>query len=222
MKIFAMTLKEILTQVVESPELHARFLNTLSLMENTGARKISASEDKESVTYIVLKHAAEEARHAFYLKKQISKIADITLFSTYEKKYLIAPFASYAYLHWLDWQVCRYLKNELNYTGTALKYGAYLLVTYAIEVRADGLYPVYQEVLGDAKSKVNVKSIIAEEEGHLEEMIHQLELQLPDWQKHAQKACEAETILFENWVSEISKSIHVFKSTQLSLDIVNS
>ena len=43
-------------------------------MENAGAKKISASEDKEKVSLIILKHAAEEHRHAYYLKKQIAKI----------------------------------------------------------------------------------------------------------------------------------------------------
>ena len=62
--------------IVADNMLHARWLNTLSLMENTGARKISASEDPATVTYIILKHAAEEHRHAFYLKKQIEKVAD--------------------------------------------------------------------------------------------------------------------------------------------------
>ncbi len=68
-----MELNNILPTIIAQPQLHARWLNTLSLMENTGARKISASEDPVTVTYIILKHAAEEHRHAFYLKKQLKK-----------------------------------------------------------------------------------------------------------------------------------------------------
>ena len=68
-----MELNELLPLIINDNQLHAKWLNTLSLMENTGARKISASEDPLTVTYIVLKHAAEEHRHAFYLKKQIEK-----------------------------------------------------------------------------------------------------------------------------------------------------
>jgi lysylphosphatidylglycerol synthetase-like protein (DUF2156 family) len=45
--------------------------------------------------------------------------------------------------------------------------------------------PVYQDVLDAVKSKVNVKSIILEEEGHLEEMINQLQHFSPEWQNHA-------------------------------------
>jgi hypothetical protein len=47
----------------------------------------------------------------------------------------------------LDVDVCRYLKKELNLSGAELRFAAYLLVTYAIEVRADELYPIYQDAL---------------------------------------------------------------------------
>jgi hypothetical protein len=194
-----MNLQEIFQNIIKDDNLHARFLNTLSLMENTGARKISTSEHKTKVSYLILKHACEEARHAFYLKKQISKVAKLDDFPTYENAYLVAPFASYTYLHSLDIQACRYLKQTLNLSGEALKYAAYLLVTYAIEVRADELYPIYQNALDEAKSKVNVKSIIVEEEGHLAEMIEQLKSFSPTWEIHANKACEIENGLFEEW-----------------------
>jgi hypothetical protein len=202
-----MNLQEIFQNIIKDDNLHARFLNTLSLMENTGARKISASEHKTKVSYLILKHACEEARHAFYLKKQISKIAKLGDFPTYENAYLVAPFASYTYLHSLDIQVCRYLKQTLNLSGEALKYAAYLLVTYAIEVRADELYPIYQNALDEAKSKVNVKSIIVEEEGHLAEMIEQLKSFSPNWEIQANKACEIEKGLFEVWALALVKEI---------------
>ncbi len=204
-----MKLQEIFRNIIATDSLHARFLNTLSLMENTGARKISASEDKSKVSYIVLKHAAEEARHAYYLKKQIQKVGKIVDFPTYEKPYLIAPFASYTYLHTLDIQVCRYLKQTLKLSGNDLKYAAYLLVTYAIEVRADELYPVYQELLEEVSSKVNMKSIIVEEEGHLAEMITQLKEFSPEWEMHAKTACDIEKTLFEQWIISIGTELGV-------------
>lgn len=194
--------------IVAHPDLHAKWLNTLSLMENTGARKISASEDTETVTYIILKHAAEEHRHAFYLKKQLEKLGE-KLCPTYASDYLLAPRDSKFYLNRLDVEVCRYLKSELSLTGKELRFAAYLLVTYAIEVRADELYPVYQEVLSDAESKVNVKSIILEEEGHLEEMINQLQHFSPEWEKHAAKAVSIEANLFNNWLQSLAREIKV-------------
>lgn len=201
-----MELSTILPTIIADNELHARWLNTLSLMENTGARKISASEDPVTVTYIILKHAAEEHRHAFYLKKQIEKTGE-GLCPTYSGEYLLAPAYSKYYLNQLDIDVCRYLKKELGLTGRQLRFAAYLLVTYAIEVRADELYPVYQNALDAVGSKVNVKSIILEEEGHLEEMINQLKTFSPDWQYHAQKAVDMETGLFDDWVLELGNSL---------------
>ena len=201
-----MELSNILPTIIADNQLHARWLNTLSLMENTGARKISASEDPVTVTYIILKHAAEEHRHAFYLKKQIEKTGD-GLCPTYSGEYLLAPSYSKYYLNQLDVDVCRYLKKELGLTGRELRFAAYLLVTYAIEVRADELYPVYQDALDAAGSKINVKSIILEEEGHLEEMINQLKTFSPDWQYHAQKAVDIETGLFNDWVLELGNSL---------------
>jgi hypothetical protein len=201
-----MELSTLLPKIIADNQLHARWLNTLSLMENTGACKISASEDPLSVTYIILKHAAEEHRHAFYLKKQIEKTGKDSC-PTYAAEYLIAPGYSRYYLNQLDIDVCRYLKNVLKLSGKELRFAAYLLVTYAIEVRADELYPVYQQALENAGNKVNVKSIILEEEGHLEEMLNQLKKFSPDWEVHANKAVEFESALFSDWVKAITVEI---------------
>lgn len=201
-----MEFNKLLSTIINNDQLHARWLNTLSLMENTGARKISACEDPETVTYIILKHAAEEHRHAFHLKKQIEKVKSADC-PTYMSDYLIAPKSSKYYLNQLDVDVCRYLKKELGLSGKELRFAAYLLVTYAIEVRADELYPVYQEELDKTGSKVNVKSIILEEEGHLEEMINQLKTFSSNWQMHADKAVEMETQLFNQWIDQLNKEV---------------
>ncbi|MFI5161992.1 MAG: hypothetical protein ACHQHN_11980 [Sphingobacteriales bacterium] len=207
-----MKFDELLPVIINDNQLHVRWLNTLSLMENTGARKISACEDTETVTYIILKHAAEEHRHAFYLKKQIEKI-DKTACPTYSSAFLLAPASSKHYLNQLDVDVCRYLKTELGLKGSKLRFAAYLLVTYAIEVRADELYPIYQDALDNAASKINVKSIILEEEGHLAEMIKQLQSFSPDWQVYADKAVEMESGLFNSWITALSKELETEKAS---------
>jgi len=201
-----MELNKLLFDIIRDNKLHIKWLNALSLMENTGARQISPSEDPLTVTYIILKHAAEEHRHAFYLKKQIEKIDEGSC-PTYAAEYLLAPAYSRYYLNQLDIDVCRYLKNELGLAGNELRFAAYLLVTYAIEVRADELYPIYQEALENAGSRVNVKSIILEEEGHLEEMINQLKKFSPDWELHAGKAVDFENRLFSDWLNALKESL---------------
>ena len=197
-------LKKIIDKIVPNDEMHAKWLNSLSMMENTGARKISKYEHPVHTNIIVLKHAAEEARHAYYLKKQIGKLANDNC-PDYSYPYLLAPIESYHYLNQLDVDACRYVKNNLGLSDRAMKHGAYLLVTYAIEVRADMLYGIYQDALTKYSSKVNVKSIIAEEEGHLEEMQKMLEVFHPEWERLAKDMCEVENRLFERWVTAIDK-----------------
>jgi rubrerythrin len=202
-----MNIKPILENIVNNNTLHAKWLNTLSYMENAGAKKISASEHKENVNLIILKHAAEEHRHAYYLKKQLDKL-DGNLCKTYTNDELLTPNQTKFYLNALDVAVCRYLKKEFSLSGYDLKFAAYLFVTYAIEVRADELYPVYQDVLTNAKSKVNVKSIILEEEGHLEEMLNQLKTFSPDWEKHAEVVIKIEQQMFDEWMSNLSSTLN--------------
>ena len=201
-----MQLTSILENIVNDNILHSKWLNTLSYMENAGAKKISASEHKEEVTLLILKHAAEEHRHAYYLKKQLAKL-DENLCKTYSNAELLAPNHTKYYLNTLDVLVCRYLKNHFNLSGYDLKFAAYLFVTYAIEVRADELYPIYQDILTAKESRVTVKSIILEEEGHLEEMLNQLREFSPDWEKHANEIIKIEQQMFNDWMVGLAREV---------------
>lgn len=201
-----MNIKLILENIVGDNLRHAKWLNTLSYMENAGAKKISASEHKEQVNLIILKHAAEEHRHAYYLKKQLDKLGG-NLCKTYTNEELFTPNHTKFYLNALDVAVCRYLKAHFNLSGYELKFAAYLFVTYAIEVRADELYPIYQEVLTATGSKVNVKSIILEEEGHLEEMLNQLKDFSPDWERHAGLVVNIEQEMFSKWINNLGNEL---------------
>lgn len=197
---------DLLEKIVQHNETHAKWLNTLSFMENAGARKISACEHPTKVSLIQLKHATEEHRHAFYLKKQIGKI-DSEFCKTYEKNELLASIATRQYLHSLDIKACKYLQKVFQLEKEELKYAAYLFVTYAIEVRADELYPVYQEILTKTSSKIMVKSIILEEEGHLEEMINQLDEFSEDWKAHVKVILNIEKELHKEWIYAISQEV---------------
>lgn len=202
-----MQLSSILENIVNDNQLHSKWLNTLSYMENAGAKKISASEHKEEVTLLILKHAAEEHRHAYYLKKQLAKL-DESMCRTYTNEELLVPDHTRFYLNTLDVQVCRYLKKHFNLSGFDLKFAAYLFVTYAIEVRADELYPIYQNILTAKESRVTVKSIILEEEGHLEEMLHQLRQFSSDWEKHAAAIIQIEQKMFNDWMQSLEKVVN--------------
>ncbi|MGH2622665.1 MAG: hypothetical protein ACRDE7_03280 [Sphingobacterium sp.] len=202
-----------MTKIIKQDIMHAKWLNALSFMENAGARKISACEDPVDTNIIQLKHAAEEHRHAYYLKKQIKKLSVIG-FQTYTSSSLLGGRSTYHYLHKLDMQVCRYLKNHFDLEKINLKYAAYLLVTYAIEIRADHLYPIYQTTLDRCGSKVMVKNIIIEEKGHLQEMVDQLKAFDPDWEIHANQAIQMEKLVFEKWMNTVSGEILANKEVE--------
>ena len=199
-------LKPILTTIIADPDLHAKWLNTLSLMENTGARKIARFEDERYVTDIILKHAAEEFRHAYFLKRQLNKIVPGG-FPNYTPDNLLVPVASRHYLHQLDLLICRYLKENTALTGYDYRFAAYLLTTYAIEVRADYIYPIYQDLLLGVNSPVSVRSIIAEEAGHLEAMQKMMDDSLDNWEVHTKAVVQLETAIFDKWVKQLGQVI---------------
>lgn len=198
-------LAQLLPHIIADDALHARWLNSLSMMESVGARKIAAYVHPIEVDLITLQHAFEEARHAYFLKKQIGKLKQTS--PNYEPNYTLAPRASYRYLHKLDMSCARYLSNA-GQTGRDLKHGCYLLVTYLIEVRAMKLYGTYQAALDAAASRVHVKSIISEEEGHLTNMMAQLTAFNPEWQNMSDDLHAMEQHLYQNWLAQIKTNLH--------------
>ncbi|MGL4768066.1 MAG: hypothetical protein ACRCV6_08310 [Formosimonas sp.] len=197
-------LARLLPAIIQNDALHARWLNSLSMMESVGARKIAAYVHPIEVDLITLQHAFEEARHAYFLKKQISKLKQDS--PSYAAEHTLAPRASYRYLHKLDMRCARYLA-DLGHTERELKHGCYLLVTYLIEVRAMLLYHTYQAALDAANSRVHVKSIISEEAGHLENMMTQLDEFNPRWRNMSTDLHTIEHDLYHNWLRQIQISL---------------
>jgi hypothetical protein len=202
---FAHQIRQLLTTIVASDELHAKWLNTLSFLENCGARKIAACEHPTLVKEEMLKHAAEEFRHAHHLKRQIGKVSSRSI-ETYSPSCLLGEMTTLHYLTALDIKASRYLKS-LGLSQSSIKEAAYLLVTYAIELRAEELYPIYDEVLRQAGSRVAVKSILLEEKEHLNEMKEGLG-KIPSGFIHAEMICSIESELCKAWIDGVSKSMH--------------
>lgn len=171
-------MERLLHYLVIDQERHIKWLNTLSYLENCGARKIAKAEHSTLVRREMLKHAFEEFRHAYYLKEQIKKLTNSP-----PRDYAYIFKSARRYLDRLEIAVCRLTKENI-----------YPLVTYAIEKRAQYLYPIYQKVLKEIGSKVTVMSIIKEEEGHLTEM----ESLLFD-ETLKKKVCQIEEGLFQAW-----------------------
>lgn len=190
-------IQKLLDQVVKDPQLHGLWLNALSYLENCGARKIASCEHPTAVKEEMLKHAAEEFRHAFYLKKQLIRIDQN--YEDYRRSSLLGGVAAYHYLNALDLQASRYLR-ELNINL------AYPLVTYAIELRAEELYPLYQTCLKQLHSKIQVQSILLEEKEHLQEMEETLR-KIPNASIHIKNICQIEATLFEKWLKACKKQL---------------
>ncbi len=183
---FKQEIEALAARVVADPALHGRWLNTLSYLEHCGACKIAASAHPSAVKEERLKHAAEEFRHAHYLKTQLRRIGQCCV--DYRRSSLLGGWATYHYLHRLDLFASR--QNQSH---------AYLLTTYAIELRAAELYPLYQEALRKSGSKVRVQSILLEEEEHLAEMERELGL-APGSATFIRAVCEEEGRLCELWL----------------------
>jgi rubrerythrin len=194
-------IKQVISMATSSPLLHAQWLNTLSYLENCGARKIAACEHPTKVRSEMLKHAAEEFRHAFYLKMQIGKVSDDSLVD-FARESLLGGVISGNYLSKLDLHICRLLKHSYNMPSKQLKATAYLLVTYAVEKRAAILYPIYQDALADIQSKVNVRAIIAEEDRHLADIEEELD-SIPSNKQLKANACAIGSRLFYDWLKVV-------------------
>lgn len=190
---FADLFSDIIQAIIANPKIHLKWLNTLSYMENCGARKIAACEHPTLVKEEMLKHAAEEFRHAHYLKRQMGRVSQCHA-GDYTLPNLLGGTASLHYLTNLDLYVCRYLSKGIGLSKREMKESAYLLVTYAIELRAGELYPIYDQLLRNSGSKVAVRSIVLEEKEHLQEMEEGL-LKLPSGYVYAQEVCRYESSL---------------------------
>jgi len=192
---FRREIEDLVDSIIDEPMLHGRWLNTLSYLENCGARKIASCEHPTAVKEEMLKHAAEEFRHAFYLKKQLGRIRQ--KHSDYRFGSLLGGWAACHYLKKLEVGACLYLRSCSMSQGQ-IKELAYLLVTYAIELRAGELYPIYQAALRRRQSKVQVQSILLEEKEHLQEMQEQLN-GIPGSSVYIEQICSIEAFLFKKW-----------------------
>ena len=157
--------EDILRVLIANTTTHQRLLLTLSHLEYCGFRKIASCCPSRNPPSFLLRHAAEEARHAFLLKKQIQKLHKKEGFLT-----LLGGIPAKNYLNLLDIKISKLIKQKLSCGRKKLQDAVYPLITLVVEMRAMKFYPLYQKLLEEAQSPISVKSIIAEEENHLREM----------------------------------------------------
>lgn len=158
---------ELLERIIDDPTLHSRLTNTLSLLEHMGSHKIMTTQHSMHIEQATLRHLAEEAHHALFMRRQAEKMAGRALF--YVAADTLAAAAARMYFQRLEARVLRRLRAEGSAAAT------YLYVSMIIELRALWFYGLYSEALRAASHAMSLKRILGEEAHHLEEMAQRLD-----------------------------------------------
>jgi len=135
-------------------------------MEHIGSRKIMASQSDITLKGETLRHLAEETRHAYFFKRSAEKLAHRPL--GYGASETIAGAAARGYMERLDAEILR----ELD--GARESPLPYLYMSLIVELRAVWFYRVYQETLNEHELSLSLRSVLAEEELHLDAMLARL------------------------------------------------
>jgi hypothetical protein len=182
--------------------LHARFLNMLSLLEHIGSRKIMSSQAMDQPDQDLLKHLAEEARHAFFFKRAAERIALRTL--DYSAEHTMAALSAQLYMGRLDVEISRRV-------GTSVTALPYLHMSLIVELRAVWIYRIYQLVLMEQKIALTLKSILAEEELHLNAMLARIQELDREADSRIALFSEIEAIQFHALWAEIQEECSVYR-----------
>lgn len=157
---------EMLMAFIANKPQHARFMNTLSMLEHMGSHKIMATQHGLGIDQPTLKHLAEETRHAFFFKRHANREAGRVL--EYNATDMIAPLAARRYFQRLEAEMVRGFPADIHPRAV------YLTMSMVVEFRAVWGYRLYQAALVRAGSMVSLKSLLAEESGHLTDMTDRL------------------------------------------------
>jgi|SRR5690554_833277 len=176
-------------RIVPDATLHARLLNTLSMLEHLGSHKIMATQHSPAIDQPTLRHVAEEAHHAYFMKRQAEKAAGKPL--EYADGDLLAPAAARMYFQRLEAQMKRRLAGERALRAT------YLYMSMIVEFRALWFYRLYQHTLKRLGYGLSLKRVIGEEENHLVDVASRLESDGELSDKRAAGFLAAEKRLYE-------------------------
>jgi hypothetical protein len=155
--IIRAAMKEFLEPIVRNQLHEARWLNTLSLLEYIGARKIGKTFSKFHPSIDILEHHADETRHAYGFKR-----LSIILAGGTDCGYLCSE-AAIDYFQELDKKLTEWI---LRVTQNMDTFQNYLIVTAVIERRAMKLYPLYRKMTSNGLVREELKRVIEEESSH--------------------------------------------------------
>ncbi len=156
---FESQVQRFLEDIIKDKSRHARFLNMLSMLEHKGSRRIMLSQMDQVLTQDTLQHLAEEARHAYFFKRQAERVAGHSLNGwTKDNTMCIEPSLMY------------FGRLGVGVENKVGRKSAYSWVSLVVELRACWFYEIYQDVLEHSNDHMSLKSILAEEDKHLSDM----------------------------------------------------
>lgn len=195
-----------LANLIDVPELHGRFLNTLSLLEYIGARKIMKSQDESKITPMLLGHMVEEIRHAQVVKKIAIKVGGSAM-STYAESHLLCGQEGRDYIQAIDHKAQEVLGQKDSWVN-------YLLTTLVIEERAQELYPLYDSLLQPYGLNGPLKAIFREEEEHLAQTITLLKAQGQCTDEMIESVRDEERRYFLRFFQAVDRELFLSRSEQ--------
>ncbi|MFW5967734.1 MAG: hypothetical protein ACOCV2_09465 [Persicimonas sp.] len=187
--------KEILETICADPATEARWLNTLSLLEYIGARKIGKTMCQEHPSAVVLDHWADETRHAYAFKRLCEEVAGGPC-----EEYL-AKDAALTYFQTLDERASQWARETIGEDDPRLNY---LLVTTLVERRAMMGYPLYRAASDQPVVRKEVQAIIVEEQDHRVELEERCLAMLDAHGAEPQEAFDLEAELFDGFLDALA------------------
>ena len=160
--------RSVLARIVPDAPLHGRLINTLSMLEHMGSRKIMATQHSAAIDQPTLKHVAEEAHHAYFMKRQAEKTAARPL--EYVERDLLAPASARMYFQRLESAMTRTLGRQKSLRAV------YLYMSMVVEFRALWFYRLYQHALKRAGHPMSLKRVLGEEQSHLTDIANRLDM----------------------------------------------
>jgi len=191
--------RSLLVRAIAAPAQHGCLINTLSLLEHVGSHKIMATQHRADIDQATLRHVAEEAHHAYFMKRQAEKTADRPL--EYVAADLLAPAAARMYFQRLEAATVRTLGRDGGSRA------AYLYMSMIVEFRALWFYGLYQEMLQRARHVLSLKRVIGEEQNHLEEMATRLEAAGARNDAHVATLLGRERVLYSRLLAAMSRAV---------------
>jgi hypothetical protein len=179
----------LLNRIVPEAALHARMINTLSMLEHMGSHKIMATQHGPAIDQATLRHVAEEAHHAFFMKRQAEKAGGRAL--EYVPADLLAPLSARMYFQRLEATIVRLAEHPANAGASPIgppgtigqrapsnpppSRSSYLYMSMIVEFRAIWFYSLYQQSLKRHSHALSLKRLLGEEQSHLGDMAERLD-----------------------------------------------